>query len=45
MWRDDGHETMVKENNSGGWSSDGVVLWLGGGKIEILLSGGESNKC
>jgi hypothetical protein len=26
--RDDGHETVVKENNSDGWSSDGVVLWL-----------------
>jgi hypothetical protein len=22
-------ETMMKGNNDGGWSSDGVVLWLG----------------
>jgi hypothetical protein len=26
---DDRCETMVKENDDGGWSSDGVVLWLG----------------
>jgi hypothetical protein len=26
--RDDGYGTVVKENNGGGWSSDGVVLWL-----------------
>jgi hypothetical protein len=26
--RDDGSETVVKENDDG-WSSDGVVLWLG----------------
>jgi hypothetical protein len=25
---DDECGTMVKENNSGGWSSDDVVLWL-----------------
>jgi hypothetical protein len=24
-----GHETSLKENDGGGWSSDGVVLWLG----------------
>jgi hypothetical protein len=29
MRRDDGRETTVKENDSNGWSSDGVVLWLG----------------
>jgi hypothetical protein len=29
MWRDDEHKTAVKENNGDGWSSDGVVLWLG----------------
>jgi hypothetical protein len=27
--RDDGRETAVKGNDGGGWSSDGVVLWLG----------------
>jgi hypothetical protein len=26
--RDDEHETGVKGNDDGGWSSDGVVLWL-----------------
>jgi hypothetical protein len=24
-----GRGTVVKGNNGGGWSSDGVVLWLG----------------
>jgi hypothetical protein len=27
--RDDGHETAMKGNDGDGWSSDGVVLWLG----------------
>jgi hypothetical protein len=27
--RDDGHEMTVKGNDGSGWSSDGVVLWLG----------------
>jgi hypothetical protein len=27
--RDDGRGTVVKGNDGGGWSSDGVVLWLG----------------
>jgi hypothetical protein len=26
---DDGREIVVKENDGGRWSSDGVVLWLG----------------
>jgi hypothetical protein len=26
--RDDEHETVVKENDGGRWSSYGVVLWL-----------------
>jgi hypothetical protein len=26
--RDDGRETAVKENDSGGWNINGVVLWL-----------------
>jgi hypothetical protein len=26
--RDGGCETAVTENDSGGWSSDGVVFWL-----------------
>jgi hypothetical protein len=28
MWMDNEHGTTVKENNDGGWSSDGVMLWL-----------------
>jgi hypothetical protein len=27
--KDDGRRTVVKENDGDGWSSDGVVLWLG----------------
>jgi hypothetical protein len=27
--RDDVHETMAKENDGGGWSSDDMVFWLG----------------
>jgi hypothetical protein len=27
--RDDGCETSLKGNDGGGWSSDGVVFWLG----------------
>jgi hypothetical protein len=26
--RGDGRGTVMKWNNGGGWSSDGVVLWL-----------------
>jgi hypothetical protein len=26
---DDGHEIVVKGNDSGRWTSDGMVLWLG----------------
>jgi hypothetical protein len=29
VWRDDGRGTMVNRNDSSGWSSNGVVLWLG----------------
>jgi hypothetical protein len=28
MWMDNERGTTVKENNDGGWSSDGVMLWL-----------------
>jgi hypothetical protein len=28
MWSDDESGTTVKGNDDGGWSSDGVVLWL-----------------
>jgi hypothetical protein len=31
---DDGCGTTVKVNNGGGWSFDGVVLWLERGKME-----------
>jgi hypothetical protein len=27
--RDDGCETAVKGNDDNGWSSDGMMLWLG----------------
>jgi hypothetical protein len=27
--RGDGRGTVVKSNDGGGWSSDGVMLWLG----------------
>jgi hypothetical protein len=27
--RDDGRGTMVKGNGGCGWSSDGMVLWIG----------------
>jgi hypothetical protein len=26
--RDDRYKTVVKKNNGGGWSSDGVLLWV-----------------
>jgi hypothetical protein len=29
VWRDDERETMVKGNDDEGWSSDGMMLWLG----------------
>jgi hypothetical protein len=29
VWRDDERETTVKKNDGDGWSSDGVMLWLG----------------
>jgi hypothetical protein len=28
VWRNDGCGTTVKGNDSGGWSFDGMVLWL-----------------
>jgi hypothetical protein len=39
--RDNEHETMVKGNDDGGWSSNGVVLWIGrrqnGDAVEMVL--------
>jgi hypothetical protein len=29
VWRDDGHEIAMKGNYDSGWSSGGMVLWLG----------------
>jgi hypothetical protein len=29
VWRDNRRETIMKGNNGSGWSSDGMVLWLG----------------
>jgi hypothetical protein len=34
MWRDDRCEMTVKGNNGSGWSSDGMVFWLGRGQNE-----------
>jgi hypothetical protein len=28
MWRDNGCEIVVKGNDNGGWSSDGMLLYL-----------------
>jgi hypothetical protein len=42
--RDDGRGPAVNWNNSDGWSSDGMVLRPGGGKMETQLSGGESDQ-
>jgi hypothetical protein len=42
--RDNRHEIVVKENDSGGWSSDGMVLWLGRRQNGDVLSGGESGQ-
>jgi hypothetical protein len=36
--------TAVKEDDDDVWSSDGMVLWLGRRKMEMRLSGGESDK-
>jgi hypothetical protein len=38
--RDDGHGTMMKGNDDGGYSSNGVVLWLArrqNGDVEVVL--------
>jgi hypothetical protein len=40
--RDNGHETAVKGNDGGGWSSDGLVLWLGRRPNGDTVNGGES---
>jgi hypothetical protein len=29
VWRDNGRGAEVKGNSGGGWSSDGLVFWLG----------------
>jgi hypothetical protein len=29
VWMDDGRGMTVKGNDGGGWSCDGMVLWLG----------------
>jgi hypothetical protein len=41
---DNEYEMVVKENDDSEWSSDSVVLWLGGEKIEKWLSGGKSGQ-
>jgi hypothetical protein len=42
--RDDRRGTEVKGNDGDGWSSDGVVLWLGRRQKKTRLSGGESDQ-
>jgi hypothetical protein len=44
VWRDDERGTTVKENDSGGWSYDDVVLWLERRQNKTWLSGGESDQ-
>jgi hypothetical protein len=44
VWRDDEHKIAVKGNDGDVWSSDGVVLWLGRGKMETRLNDGESGQ-
>jgi hypothetical protein len=44
VWRDDGHGTIIKGNDGIGWSSDGMVLWLGRRQMETRLSGGDSGQ-
>jgi hypothetical protein len=29
VWMDNSREIVVKGNHSGGWSFDGMVIWLG----------------
>jgi hypothetical protein len=41
---DDSCEIIVKGNDGGGWSSDGVMLWLGRGKMKTWLSSGKSHQ-
>jgi hypothetical protein len=45
VWRDDGRRTTVKKNDDSGWSSDGVVLWLGrwqnGDTVECGVENGQ----
>jgi hypothetical protein len=42
LWRDDGCGTTVKENDGGGWNSDGLVLWLERRPNGDTVNGGES---
>jgi hypothetical protein len=37
MWRDDVRGTVMKRNDGDGWSSDGVVLWLGRRQNEDMV--------
>jgi hypothetical protein len=40
----DGRGLAVNGNDAGEWSSDGIVLWLGGGKIETRLSSEDTHR-
>jgi hypothetical protein len=37
--KDNGRGMAVKENDSGGWSSNGVVLWLGRRQNRDVIEG------
>jgi methionine synthase II (cobalamin-independent) len=45
MRRDDGHAMVEKGNDGGGWSSNGVVLWLGRRQNRDAVEYGESGQC
>jgi hypothetical protein len=37
---DNRHEIVVKGNNNDGWSSDGMMLWLGRRQNEDMVESG-----
>jgi hypothetical protein len=41
---DNRHEIVVKGNNNDGWSSDGMVLWLGRRQNEDMVESGSPRR-
>jgi hypothetical protein len=41
---DNRHEIVVKGNNNDGWSSDGIVLWLGRRQNEDMVESGSPRR-